>query len=783
MAFVFSTQILLSHQLDSLIKVNNHYHKVDTIKINLLIHIANNHIEDNDNSKAKDVSNQILQYSKKINYSFGIAYAYYLLGKLDYFNLNNNNAIFHWKNAAELFDKTGHKLLAGNAYFNISMAYNSMNDNIKSFEYLTKAKYSFEQIHSEDGLISVNQAMGKILVSEGLYDEAIEKYLMSLNYRIKTNEHKNIGYLYIDLGEAYAFKNEMSLSIDNYMKAINEFEKINFKFGVASTLLNLSDLYNDKMDNIEKAKVFIVKAYQIASEIQDTSIIIPATINMGIYYEKTKKYKDALKMYQTALSVSENYSPQYYLSTLMNLGDFYYNQKNFNTALFYYKKSYNYSIANNFEEKTLNTLFSIISIYTSINKLNIAKYYLDTLDKICKNSHDFNTLQSYFLVKYEVHRQMKDYPNAIKYLQSAYQYKDSVNALFQQRKVMINELNYEYKQRETDLKTKYLKEQQISMEKNRKQKMIIIIATSGLIISVAIGLIIFNLLKQSRKQNIIIANQNSQLELKNNIIEDQNQQLAIKNKDITDSIIYSKRIQNTILPDAEIWQNLLPESFVLYLPKDIVSGDFYFIDQSPSDNDTLFVAVADCTGHGVPGAFVSLICHNALSKSIIEDKLNNTNEILNNTREIVLKKLFSQSDEIKDGMDIALIRLNLKTMNLQYSGANRPLFIIRNNKLIELPPDKHPIGLSDNFSGFSVHNIDLIENDMIILFSDGYTDQFGGPKDKKLGTKKFKELILQFSHLNTQQVKEKLLTFINEWKMNNDQTDDITLIGIKTHKT
>jgi len=251
-----------------------------------------------------------------------------------------------------------------------------------------------------------------------------------------------------------------------------------------------------------------------------------------------------------------------------------------------------------------------------------------------------------------------------------------------------------------------------------------------------------------------------------------------KQKEIIDSITYAKRIQEAILPPQNYWLNNLPESFILYKPKDIVAGDFYWMEKS-GDGKFIFFAAADCTGHGVPGALVSVVCNNALNRSLLEFNLTDTGKILDKTRELVIETFGKSDKEVKDGMDISLCRLNTATYELQWSGANNPLWLIRNNILTELKPDKQPIGNYMDQKPFTSHSISLERSDTFYVFTDGYADQFGGPKGKKFKYKQLQEelLAVQNKRMNSQQ--ETLEKLFENWKNELEQIDDVCIIGVR----
>ncbi len=252
----------------------------------------------------------------------------------------------------------------------------------------------------------------------------------------------------------------------------------------------------------------------------------------------------------------------------------------------------------------------------------------------------------------------------------------------------------------------------------------------------------------------------------------------MKNRDITDSIQYAKRIQTAILPTKKLIKETLPESFILYLPKDIVAGDFYWMEKNKNG---VFFAAADCTGHGVPGAMVSVVCNSALNRSVREFQLTNPADILNKTREFVIETFEKSEANIKDGMDIALCNLKEEagSWKLQYAGANNPLWIIRNNELIETKGDKQPIGKFMKNQPFTNHTLNLQKGDIIYLLTDGFPDQFGGEKGKKYKYKPLKDKLLSISSLPLEEQKQMLYKEFIEWKGDLEQIDDICLMGVK----
>lgn len=261
-------------------------------------------------------------------------------------------------------------------------------------------------------------------------------------------------------------------------------------------------------------------------------------------------------------------------------------------------------------------------------------------------------------------------------------------------------------------------------------------------------------------------------------LEDQKHKIEELYTDVTDSIRYAKRLQESILPSREMITRLMPESFVLYKPKDIVSGDFYWFEKSK--NKVLFAAV-DCTGHGVPGAFMSLVGSNGLNAAVKEHQLDQPAEILGDLHRQALATLNQDNKEgsMRDGMDMALCALDTEKMQLEYAGAYNPLYLVRNGEIIQTKADKFPIGGEDDSREFTNHTIQLEKGDSIYVFSDGFADQFGGEKGKKFMYSRFRELLIEIQPKNMDEQEKTLDETIENWKASYEQVDDILVIGVR----
>lgn len=252
-------------------------------------------------------------------------------------------------------------------------------------------------------------------------------------------------------------------------------------------------------------------------------------------------------------------------------------------------------------------------------------------------------------------------------------------------------------------------------------------------------------------------------------------------REIAESLKYASYIQQAVFPSESLISRLIPEYFIFHQPREVVSGDFYYVT---GHNELVFIAIGDCTGHGVPGAFMSMLGITFLNEVIARGKFTGPASILNQMREHVMKALCQTGEdaEQKDGIDLALCILNTQKNRMDFSGAFSPAYIVRNQQLFEIEGDKMPVGIgAEEEMPFTGHSFDLQDKDMLYLFSDGFVDQFGGPEGKKFKYKQFRDLLLSVSHLSLPEQKHRIMKTFNDWKGNLRQLDDVLVCGFRFH--
>lgn len=536
------------------------------------------------------------------------------------------------------------------------------------------------------------------------------------------NKHYQIIFLK-DISHIYRLQNMYKEAEYNIKEAIQLSEKTENKYLLADCFNAMAHIQYDKKQ-LKEAIEYSLKALNIFEALKDSTWIMLMTSNLAVYYNEDGNFEQSLQMHRKVLDYYKN-SPVDKSVSYYNIALVYQNMKNYKVALKYMDSSYTLVKAS--EEKAL---------YEHI------MYLHDTY--------------------YELYLSTKNYEKAIEHRNLYFALKDSL--LNENRNKQIAEMNSKYQVEKKEMENKQLK-----LEKQQQRYIITIIASVGLLLVMVI-LFVYRAYT-TKKQTALM------LERKNQVIEIQKKQLEYQNKNITDSIHYASRIQNALLVPDEYLQKylagLVKQHFVLYLPKDIVSGDFYWAIQK---ENYFYLAVCDCTGHGVPGAFMSILNSNLLYESIMEKNILEPGKIFDYIRGRLEETLHGG----KDGMDATLVRFNLNNpQDIKYAAAMHQPILIRENEIIKCPFDKIPVGISDIQEMFHTFDLSINDGDSFFMFSDGYADQFGGERDKKLQKSNFHRYLMETNHLNAESQKQELKKRFFDWKNDKDQTDDVCLIGVK----
>ena len=668
--------------------------------------------------------------------------------------------------------------------------------------------------------------LGLFYSNTGNYKKALEIFQLAMKLSVEEKDLKNIASCYNYMGEIYLYQCDYTKALDLLLKSAKYLEELD-KTKSDNTIKDaLVACYNDlgavhaENGNYKQSVEYFKKALAIVEKTGDKLVIAGCNNNIGNVYYMQNDYPVAVEYYKKALLIAEEMNDRSSMSERYNnLGVVYTEMKKYNEAIDYYEKSLKI-------DKELGDQKGMSLVLGNIALLNIGLKKYDEAILSAQQSliiaQNIGSLDEekcayeYLSVAYD---SLKDYRSAYKYLKLFKLINDSIFSIESSRQVKEMEAMYqtEKNQKEIELLNKDKELQKIEISRQETQKYAFI---AGFALMLILSFVVFWSYTQKRKANKLLTKQKALIEEKNEELNQQNEEITsqrdeietqrnlvfsqkehieVIHRKVTDSINYAKKIQEAVLPNSEATGKILGEHFILYKPKDIVSGDFYWATRV---NNWLVVTVADCTGHGVPGGFMSMLGISFLNEIVRKKEVTQANHVLNYLRREIIGALNQKGTEgeQKDGMDISLCAINTETKEMHWAGANNPLYIVsgsgfripgevdpkqetRNPELREIKGDSMPISIHRNMADFKNHVISYSKGDIIYLCTDGFCDQFGGPNNRKFLSKNLRKMLKEICEYPMEHQKILLNTAIESWMNYNgnkqEQTDDITIVGIK----
>ncbi|NCG30697.1 MAG: tetratricopeptide repeat protein [Bacteroidetes bacterium] len=593
-----------------------------------------------------------------------------------------------------------------------------------ALEYYPRAIRLFEEVSSSKYLITARTNYALALAQLGQVARAKKSLEEVLLMAQKADDHKNVLWIAGGIAGIYYMINDYPNAVKSIEVGIEAGTIAGDVRGVVGLMSNIGYILTLQGEYF-RALDYLNKGLQQAEKIDSKSHIALILGNIGNVHSARGDHELAQEFYRKTLET---------LTEVEAIGD---------------KPAIMYDIANHYQQRGNHEK----AVKISEDALRMAQeagitYQIRDNAKILATSY----------------RELGKYKEALAAQDIYLNMVDSLRKSGIAEETVKKDLEFDFEKRALADSLEFAKEQEIQQltyqanlnaERNKQYGL-----HGGIGLLLVLGGVGFRSFQNKKKDNAIILAQKAEVEE--------------AHKEITDSIHYAKRIQAAVLPPDAMVKKHLPGSFVLYKPKDIVAGDFYWLEEK---NGTVFFAAADCTGHGVPGAMVSVVCVSGLNRSLREMNIVEPGKILDKTREPVVKEFEKSDENVQDGMDIALCSLKGKT--LQYAGAHNPLWIVRNGELIETKADKQPIGKYDNPQPYATHTFELQSGDTLYIFSDGYPDQFGGEKGKKYKSVKFKQTLIELAAQPIVDQKELLDREFESWKGNHEQIDDVCVVGLK----
>jgi len=761
---IFSVSALYAQnsETDSLISVLK-TQKIDTVRIQLYNQIAQKTAKENP-QKALEFANKGLEISKKNNFLKGTADLYKTIGIIYFYSGENEKAFTNFFLSLETYKTMGDLNGVARSYNNIGVIYKNTGKLDKAIENYEKCREILEKIQDKKGLAAVYNNIGNVYTTQGNNIQAIENLLKSLEIYEDIKDKDGAGQANINIGNIQRSQNNLDEALIYYGKADVLLKQTDDQKGLADIYNNIGAVYHDKK-NYEKALIFYEKCLKISESLDYKNKVALSFYNIGDTYMKNKKFGEALSYFNKSLKIYTELEDILGIVNCNNgIGEYYFQIGNYKSA----------TEKMEFAKKTAH----------SQNLVEAEKEAAEWLSK------SYEKLGNY----------KKAYDNHLLFKML----NDSIFNQNNTRSIAILETKAEYEKQKKIKELEQQKQTELQDAKLKKQKIITTFFIIGFLLMILLAVVIYRSYRNKQKANKLLADQKQEIEYKNVELEQQKEEITAQRdeiesqsvviigqrdvalrqkKEITDSIQYAKRIQNAILPTRKMFTDDLEDYFILFQPRDIVSGDFYWMAKQ---NEKLIITAADCTGHGVPGAFMSMLGVSFLNEIVNKGQLSESHLILDKLRENVIESLHQtgKDDEAKDGMDIALCVFDTNKNELQFSGAYNPLYIVRKQsetpEIIEVKPDRMPIGIyMSTMKPYTQKIIPIQKGDTFYIFSDGYIDQFGGQKGLKLKSRNFKEILLEIQHLSMQEQKHYLENYMKNWRDSRNQIDDILIIGIR----
>ncbi|MBI3511107.1 MAG: tetratricopeptide repeat protein [Bacteroidetes bacterium] len=632
----------------------------------------------------------------------------------------------------------------------------------------TEKKYSLEalalakKINYERGIASSYAVLGLAEEGAGNFVAAIDDEQKAFELREKENDSLGMAKALGNMSNNEYYIGDYTSAAEHAYQSLGLYEKLGNKIGLIAIHYGIGNILVE-----QKSYEAGLAQFQMALELSKDFPKQPdfrgrALACIGNVYNATNKYDSAAYFYTTADSIFEKLNSTYEISvTLNNLGTIREHQGKYYEAERLFRKSLDLRRINGDSDGVCSAMQNLGNLCNDLLRYDSALFYFSHALQIAINSQSRSQRLDCYDGLAETYAYLKKYDSAYHYLNL---YKELNEVVKGQASInAVNQLRTRYDQEKQKTKLDLLESKRQAEHAESARNILFLVLGIFILLTVALVVIYRNRVKEKLTHEL----------------EKQNAEISAQKKHITDSINYAKKIQDSILPPEHLVKNILPDSFILYEPKDVVSGDFYWVEKH--EQYSIFSAV-DCTGHGVPGALMSVVGFNLLNQAVNEMHLTKPSEILHHL-DYGVNKLLRQSDKgsiVKDGMDLGLCSLDRKTNKLQFAGAFNPAYIMHKRELVEVKADKFPIGINtDGVTDlYTNHEIQLYPGDVVYLSSDGYADQFGGPLGKKFKYNRLRELLKSIYTLPAEEQKKRMRDEFLEWKGEHEQVDDILVIGV-----
>lgn len=617
----------------------------------------------------------------------------------------------------------------GKAHNNLGMAYHDHGYVSEAARHYEIALEIFRELGNKDHEAGALNNLGTFYFEQGNFPRAIEIFTRSLKLREESGQKKGMASCLTNIGNIYYWQNNFEKALSFYGRAATAAREAGDLRSVSNAIVNQGNIYADMGDR-PRALAMIKQSMALDSALNDRQGLAMSLNSVGSIYADMGNLDSARVYFERSMTIREA------INDRLGLGAVWVNMANYHLL----RKEYQKGI--DFGKKSLN-------VARELGNVGLQKDAAQILYENYNASGDHRLA----LEMYRLHRQMAD----------------SLENIESQQEVMRQQFQYDFDIKEAAAKAEQEKKDALAAEEAKRQQHERNALIVGLILALGLLAVGYNSYRIKRRDNATITAQKLEVERQKAVVD-------ARNSDIMHSFDYARRLQEAVLPSPSALADAFPESLLIYLPRDVVSGDFYWV---ANNKDEVWLAVGDCTGHGVPGAMLSVMGLNSLNRCVTDLGLARPKDVLQQMTLDLLVAFEGSAQTVRDGMDMALCKINRKTLNLSYAGANSAAFIVRKGEAHILKPARRPVGHHEGNAPFTQEEFVVEKGDSIYLMSDGFQDQQGGPYGKKYLVKSLRNLLLTIAEKPMEEQRAILLHEFEHWRGSYHQTDDVCLMAAR----
>lgn len=776
----------------------------DTTGINSLLASAKVSLDSNNYFKSFHFAKTAFDQSNILDYTYGKAKSLLIIGQIQSYKGIKDSSLNTLKHALSLFKEINNESCIGDAYNSIGTLFSDIGSQDSAEFYYNEALKVRQLIKDKIGIVGSYNNLGIIYFHRGMYAKALEYYFLSLSLLDELNNKKIQSSILNNIGGVFWNQGDYTKALEFFLKSLKIEEELKDIKRAALINNNVGTVYR-QMGDINMALKFYNISLNKSQSIGDSASMSPSLMGIGDIFHEKGDYKSALESYLVSENIRKKHSNFLGLANLyVSMGILYKDMGQKEKALKTLEEAQNIYIRLNEPWGKSKSLIQIGELYSEqgLTQKSIEKCNLGI--NIAKQIRALDLIKEGYQILNKIYEQVGNNIQAYNTFKLYIAYRDSINGIEKTKQIFRLQLQADFDKVLNKQKVEQENKLGLAQLKSVKQTKIanIFILAFAITLSVFIVFFINNRQKQ-RNSNLLafqkldmerqkteLTAQRDELQIQKDLVIHQRDKIMTMLTDLGESIDYARKIQQALLPSDKTLEKTLGEYFLFFQPRESVGGDFYWVAQN---EQITYFAVADCTGHGVPGGFMSMLGVSLLNELVSRSECSSPAKMLWNLRELIMKALSQTGldEDSQDGMDIALCMYNSNNRHLVYAGANLSLFLVTptppqandrvyvQDNLVELKADRMPVSYYLRMIEFNEHNIVLNPGDCLYLFSDGYSDQFGGPNNKKFGYTTFRNLLLSTSNKPFNKQKDILWNEFDKWKGEENQTDDVIVMGIK----